>query len=88
METVQQFLSDNPIVFGIFLFLLGLLLFFGAVFDWQWLFGNPVRTNYDFRKIDGLVNFFGRKTVRFIFGTVCLFMMLGGVLVIWMSLKQ
>ena len=88
MESVQQFLSDNPVIYGIFLFLLGLFLLLGAVFDWNWIFGNVSRINYDFGKIDGLVNFFGRKTARFIFGAVCVFIMLSGVLVIWLSLKK
>jgi len=85
METVQQFLSDNPAVYGIFLFLLGLFLLLGAIFDWNWIFGNISRTNYDFGKIDGMVNFFGRKTARVISGVFFALMMLGGVLVIWLS---
>ena len=88
MENVQQYLSDNPVIYGIFLFLLGLFLLLGAVFDWNWIFGNVSRINYDFGKIDGLVNFFGRKAARFIFGAVCVFIMLSGVLVIWLSLKK
>ena len=88
MENIQQFLSDNPVVYGIFLFLLGLFFLLGAIFGWNWIFGNVSPVNYDFRKIDGLVNFFGRKTARIIFGTFSVLMMLGGVFVIWLSLTK
>ena len=88
MENIQQFLSDNPVIYGIFLLLLGLFLLLGAIFDWNWIFGNVSPVNYNFGKIDGLVNFFGQKTARIIFGTFSVLMMLGGVLVTWLSLKQ
>jgi len=88
MDNIQQFLKDNPVIYGIFLILLGLFLLLGAVFDWNWLFGNVSRTNYNARKIDGLVNLFGRKTARVVFGALCFLMILGGVLIIWLSLKK
>jgi hypothetical protein len=88
MENIQQFLSDNPVIYGIFLLLLGLFLLLGAIFGWNWIFGNVSPVNYDFGKIDGLVNFFGQKTARIIFGTFSVLVMLGGVLVIWLSLTK
>ena len=85
METIQQFLKDNPVVYGIFLILLGLFLLSGAIFDWNWLFGNVSPTNYNANKIDGLVNLFGRKTARVVFGALCLFVILGGILMVWLN---
>jgi predicted transporter len=61
MENIQQFLSDNPVIYGFFLFLLGLLFLLGAIFDWNWIYGNVSPVNYNLEKIDGIVNFFGRK---------------------------
>ena len=82
MEIIQQYLSDNPVIYGFFLFLLGLFLFLGSLFNRNWIFGNTSPVNFDLCKIDGLVNIFGRKTARIIFGIFCVLMMLGGVLVI------
>ena len=88
MENIQQFLSDNPVIYGFFLFLLGLLFLLGAIFDWNWIYGNVSPVNYNLEKIDGIVNFFGRKTARVVSGVFFVLMMLGGVLVIWLNLKQ
>ena len=88
MENIQQFLSDNPVIYGIFLFLLGLFLLLGAIFDWNWIYGNVSPVNYDWGKIDGIVNCFGRKTARIILGTFSVLVMLGGVLVILLSLTK
>ena len=87
-DNIQPFLRDNPVIYGIVFFLLGLFLFLGAVFDWNWIFGNISKTNYDSRKIDGLTNLFGRKTARFLFGALCLLIMLSGLIAVWLNLKQ
>ena len=88
MEKIQQYLSDNPAAYGTFLILLGLFLLLGAVFDWNWIFGDVSPVNYSFRKIDGIINFFGRKTARVLFGIVSVAIMLGGILWIYASLKN
>ncbi|MDR2204810.1 MAG: immunity 17 family protein [Flavobacteriaceae bacterium] len=86
-DKIQQFLSNNPTAFGALIALMGLLLFLGSVFDWNWIFGDVSRTTYSLTKLDGWVNLFGRKTARIIFGTVSFFVFLVGVLVIWLSWK-
>ena len=88
MENIQQFLSDNPVVYGVFLFLLGLFLLLGAISDWNWIYGNISQVNYDLGKIDGMVNIFGRKTARVVCGVFSVLMMFGGVLLIWLSITK
>ncbi|MDR2144950.1 MAG: immunity 17 family protein [Tannerella sp.] len=87
-DKIQQFLSNNPTAFGALIALMGLLLFLGSVFDWNWIFGDVSRVTYSVRKIDGLINLFGRKTARIIFGTVSFFVFLAGLLVIWLSWEK
>jgi len=87
-DKIQQFLSNNPIAFGALIALIGLFLFFGSVFNWNWIFSDVIRATYSVRKIDGLINLFGRKTARIIFGAFSLFLFLIGLLVIWLSLKK
>ena len=88
MDKVQQFLKDNPVVYGIFLILLGLFFLIGTIFDWGWIFGNISPVSYNLGKIDGMVNIFGRKTARIVFGVFSVLVILGGVLVIWLNLKK
>jgi TRAP-type C4-dicarboxylate transport system permease small subunit len=84
VNSIQQFLHENPVAFGICIILLGLFLFLGAVFDWNWIFGNPSKVNFNMGKIDGLTNLFGRKTARVVFGVACISMIICGALVIWL----
>ena len=88
IEKIQQFFTNNPIAIGVLIVLTGLFLFLGAVFDWNWMFGNVSKVNYDEGKIDGLVNLFGRKAARVIFGAFSFFVFLLGIFVIWLSLKK
>jgi hypothetical protein len=64
METIQKFLSDNPVYCGVMIFVVGIVLFAACVFDWDWLFGNVNPRTYNTRKIDGLVNIFGREKAK------------------------
>lgn len=70
-------IKSQPSVIGILIVVVGLLLFLGSIFKWDFISS----------KIGGLVNFFRRKTIRVIFGIVCVFIMLVGIFVIWLSLK-
>jgi len=88
MNDLQKFFSDHPVAIGIVVALLGLFLFLGSVFDWNWIFGDVNKWNYDPGKIDGLVNLFGRKTARIIFGAFSVFIFLAGIFVIGLSLKN
>ena len=87
MDNIQQFFKDNPAAYGIFFILLGVFLLLGAIFDWNWLFGNVSQT-FNTRKIDGLVNLFGRKTARVVFGALCFLIIFCGVLTVWFNLKK
>ncbi|MCL2148653.1 MAG: Imm17 family immunity protein [Methanomassiliicoccaceae archaeon] len=83
-ERVGQFLKDNPVSFGVFAVLIGVFGLLGAVFDWDWLFGNVSGVDYNLGKVDGLVNFFGRPAARVIFGASCFLPILCGVVLIWL----
>jgi flagellar biosynthesis protein FlhB len=76
LETVTQFLKENPAALCAFFAVMFLVLFLGAVFDWNWLFGDVSRATYSLSKIDGWVNIFGRKTARIVFGALCLFIVI------------
>jgi hypothetical protein len=51
-----------------------------AIFDWDWVFGNVSGVTYNLKKVDGWVNFFGRKIARIIFGVSSFFTILAGIL--------
>jgi hypothetical protein len=86
MEKAQKFLSDNPVYCGVMILAVGIVLFAACLFDWDWLFGNVNPGTYNTRKIDGLVNVFGRKTARIICGILSFMMIAGGLMWIWITL--
>ena len=86
-DNAANFLKNHPVAIGVLIALIGLFLFFGSVFNCNWLFGNISAVNYSTGKIDGLVNLFGQKTARIIFGAVSFFVFIAGITVIWLSLK-
>ena len=88
MEKIAEFLKTHPFVYGIFLVLLGSFFLAGSVFNWHWIFGSISPVNFDTGKIDGLVNIFGRKTARIVFGVFSSILILSGIFVIWLSLKK
>ena len=88
MNDLQKFFADHPAAIGLLVALVGLFLFLGSVFDWNWIFGDVNRYNYNPGKIDGLVNLFGRKTARMIFGAFSVFVFFAGIVVIWLSFKK
>ena len=81
-------MKANPIFIGVMIALIGLVLFLGSVFDWNWLYGDVSPATYSIGKLDGLINIFGRKTARILFGAFSFFIFLVGVLVIWLNLKK
>jgi hypothetical protein len=87
MEKIQQFLSDNPLYCGVLIFVIGTVLFAACICDWEWLFGNVNPRTCDTRKIDGLVNVFGRKTARIVCGILSFMMIIGGVIWIWITMN-
>jgi hypothetical protein len=88
MEKIQKFLSDNPLYCGVLIFVVGIVLFAACIFDWDRLFGNVNPMTCNTRKIDGLVNVFGRKTARIVCGILSFMMIIGGVILIWVILRK
>ena len=88
MEKIQQFFSDNPVWGGVFIAAIGLFILFASIFDWEWIFGNVNRATYSLNKIDGIVNFLGRKTARVIAGFTGVIVILAGILWIWIYMKK
>ena len=87
-DDIANFLKSNPAVIGAFIALIGLFLFLASVLNWNWIFGDINPVNYSPGKIDGLVNFFGRKAARIIVGICSFFILLCGFLIIGLSLKK
>jgi len=86
-DTIANYMKAHPWAIGGFIALIGLVLFLGSVFNWNWLYGDVSPATYSLGKLDGLINLFGRKAARIIFGAFAFFIFLLGVLVIWLSLK-
>jgi len=84
-DNIQQFLSDNPAIYYVILFLFGLFLFLAALFNCNWIFGNTNSHNYNTSKNGGTIIGFGRKTARVLVGFLGLVIMLCIVLVIGLS---
>jgi hypothetical protein len=88
MEKIQQYLSENPALWGILVIVLGALLMLASIFDWDWLFGQTNPYTYNARKIDGLINLFGRKTARIVFGAISFLIIMAGFIWIWFGLYK
>jgi len=83
MDKLKDFITANPQYFGIFFVLVGIMGLLAAIFDWNWLFGNVNTNTYNLKKIDGWVNFFGRKTARIISGVGSVLTILAGIVWFW-----
>jgi hypothetical protein len=88
MEKIQQFLADNPVWGGVFITVVGITLLMASVYDWNWLFGDINPITYNTRKIDGLVNLFGRRTARIACGILAVLTIMGGLVWIWLSIRK
>jgi len=86
-DEITNYVKSRPALIGVFIALVGLFLLLGSIFNWNWIFGDVSPATYSLRKIDGLINLFGRKTARVIFGAISSVIILLGVLIIWLSLK-
>lgn len=87
MEKVQQFFASHPEWAGVLIVAIGVFFLLACIFDWQCVFGNVSPVNYSVSKVDGLVNFFGRKTARVICAIVASGAIIGGIVWIWIYLK-
>jgi len=86
-DNAANYFKSHPALIGVFVALVGLFLLLGSIFNWNWIFGDVSSTTYSIGKLDGLINLFGRKTARVIFGAISSVIILLGVLIIWLSLK-
>jgi hypothetical protein len=77
-DKLKSFLAGNPHYLGLFFALFGIAGLICAVTDSNWLFGDVSKVTYNLKKIDGWVNFFGRKTARFISGIISVIIILSG----------
>jgi preprotein translocase subunit SecF len=88
MDNLTKFFTEHPAAIGIFIALLGLLFLLASIFDWNWIFGDVSAATYDTGKLDGLINLFGRKTARIIFGAIGAIVFLSGILAAWSALEK
>jgi hypothetical protein len=79
LENAKEFLTENPHFFGIFIALFGLVMLVSAIVDANWLFGDVNTLDYNLKKIDGWVNFFGRRNARIISGIGSALTILAGI---------
>ena len=83
MEALAQFFTDYPVAIGAMIASVGIFLFLLSYFDSDFVFGSVSNATYSTRKIDGLINLFGRKAARVILGALGVFLFLiGGLLVL------
>lgn len=78
--TIQRFYEQHPVILPITCILVGVLLLWGCISNWNWLFGNISRSNYSPEKIDGLVNTFGRKAARVMVGFLAVLLVAVGIM--------
>lgn len=87
-DKTKMFLTENPHYLGLFFALIGIVCLIAAVVDANWLFGDVNTTTYNLKKIDGWVNFFGRKPARVISGVFSTVVILSGLFWFFMGLKK
>lgn len=78
-DKLKPFLTANPHYLGLFFALLGVIGLVCAIMDVNWLFGDVNTVTYNLKKIDGWVNFFGRKPARIIAGAFSIVIILSGL---------
>ena len=86
METIKQYVADNPYVWGVFTILFGLFFLLAAIYDWKIIYGDVSTVTYNLNKIDGWINMFGKKTARVIGGAFSVLLILLGIVICWLCL--
>lgn len=79
-DQIKAFLSENPKYIFLFCLSIGVGGLVCAIIDADWIFGDVNRACYNLKKIDGWVNFFGRKTARVIAGIISILVILTNAL--------
>jgi hypothetical protein len=87
-DVLKPFLTDNPHYLGLFFALIGAIGLIAAIVDANWLFGDVNRTTYNLQKIDGWVNFFGRKAARIISGVFSTLVILSSLCWFFISMTK
>jgi hypothetical protein len=87
-DSVQQYLSDNPLAYGVVLLVLGLFFFLSSVFNWNWVFGGSSPHDYNTQKLGGIINVFGKRTAQLFFGFLGVVLIICSVIVILLSLEK
>jgi hypothetical protein len=90
MEQIKHFFADllteNPHYLGLFFVLAGIGGLITAITDANWLFGNVNKLDYNLKKYDGWINWFGRKgriAARIHLGVGSVIAILGGLFWFW-----
>ena len=83
---LKLFFSENPFIWGILIALLGLFFLLAAIYNWNIIFGDVSRVTYDLRKIDGIINMFGKKTARIFVGAFGILFIAGGLVWVYFCL--
>lgn len=80
-KQIGIFIVNNPVCYGILIIVLGILLLLSAIYDVNFIFRE--NASYNMQKIEGWVNIFGRKTARFMVGSMSIVLMIIGMLTIY-----
>ncbi|MCD7963595.1 MAG: immunity 17 family protein [Rikenellaceae bacterium] len=86
MDSFREFLINNPHYFGLLFVLIGSTTLLASIYDAEWLFGNVSSNTYNLKKIDGLVNRFGRKRARIIYGIFSVSVIISGL--VWFTIYK
>jgi hypothetical protein len=78
-DKIKNILTENPHYLGLIIAFLGLLGLICAIVNANWLYGDVNKMTYNMKKIDGWVNFFGRKTARVISGVISVVIIAAGL---------
>ena len=81
IDKLKSIIAENPHYIGLVVVLVGIGGLISAIANANWLFGDVSGVTYSLKKIDGWVNWFGRKVARIIYGGISVFIILIGIFV-------
>ena len=84
MKTLEELLTKNPQYFGLLVVIVGVVMLISAIKGAKWLFEDDVSAvTYNMKKIDGLINMFGKKVARIIVGIGSVVAIIAGIVWFW-----
>ena len=86
-DHIKAYVSEKPWLFGVFFIAIGLFFLLASIFNWKIIFGDVSKATYSLKKLDGIINMFGPKTARIVFGLSSFLVMGFGVLWIYASMR-